>query len=149
MTSIARRILVATDFSPPSDDALTAAVEFARQVGAVVEIVHVEELLAAGIPLGLAYDNDQSARAARVDEELARRAQLVTKAGVRVEIKILEGDPVVQIVGHARETGADLIVLGTHGRRGLSYALLGSVAQRVLQRSPCPVLTVPLAKKVA
>jgi nucleotide-binding universal stress UspA family protein len=144
-----RRILVATDFSPPSDDALTTAVDFARQMGAIIEIVHVEELFAGGIPLGLAYDNDQGARAARVDEELARRAQRVTKAGVRADIKVLEGDPVVQIIGHAREIGADLIVLGTHGRRGLSYALLGSVAQRVLQRSRCPVLTVPLAKKAA
>jgi nucleotide-binding universal stress UspA family protein len=68
-----------------------------------------------------------------------RRAK---KSGIRVAATMVTGDPSAQIVRTARSTRADLIVIGTHGRRGVSKFLLGSVAERVIATAPCPVLTV-------
>ena len=71
--------------------------------------------------------------------ELAWRAR---KAGVRVTTILLDGAPHEQIPRAVRRTRADLLVIGTHGRTGLTKVLLGSVAERVLRLAPCPVLTV-------
>ena len=62
---------------------------------------------------------------------------------------MLEGTTHEEIVREARDSAADLIVIGTHGRRGLAHAMLGSVAERVVQRASCPVLSVPFSKKAA
>jgi nucleotide-binding universal stress UspA family protein len=59
------------------------------------------------------------------------------------ESAVLVGRPDNEIVARAAATGADLIVMGTHGRSGLAHALLGSIAERVVQHAPCPVLIVP------
>ena len=64
-------------------------------------------------------------------------------AGLRCETAMLVGRPDAEIVARATATGAELIVMGTHGRSGLAHALLGSVAERVVQHAPCPVLIVP------
>ena len=64
-------------------------------------------------------------------------------AGLRCETAMLVGRPDAEIVARANATGAELIVMGTHGRSGLAHALLGSVAERVVQHSPCPILIVP------
>lgn len=71
-------------------------------------------------------------------EELSRARAKVPDA----DSVIIEGDPFPAIEQAARETGADLIVIGTHGRRGVRHAILGSVAEKLVQRGPCPVLTV-------
>jgi nucleotide-binding universal stress UspA family protein len=65
-----------------------------------------------------------------------------TEVGVAVDPRIAEGTPVEQIVRLAKEVSADLIIMGTHGRTGISRVFLGSVAERVVRRAPCPVLTV-------
>ena len=64
------------------------------------------------------------------------------RAGLHIDVVAVEGAPADAIVRHAREHGSGLIVLGTHGRRGLSHALLGSVAEEVVRTAPCPVLTI-------
>jgi nucleotide-binding universal stress UspA family protein len=64
------------------------------------------------------------------------------KAGVAVEARMAHGTPYEEIVKAGKELGADLIVIGTHGRTGMSHFLLGSVAERVVRSAPCPVLTV-------
>jgi nucleotide-binding universal stress UspA family protein len=71
--------------------------------------------------------------------------------GVEAERRLEEGDPVEAILRVAEEIGADLIVMGTHGRTGLSRLFMGSVAEQVLRRAPCPVLTLksPFAATVA
>lgn len=74
--------------------------------------------------------------------QLNRLANDAKKAGVRATTLLRDGDPVDQIVRAARSTRADLIVVGTHGRRGLPKFFLGSVAERVVATAPCPVLTV-------
>jgi len=121
-------ILVAVDFSDASRHALQRAVSIARQLGSRVSLVHV-----------LALGEDDPAWAAEqwktfVPDELA------SDVGERHTVRALK--PELGVLHTAREVGADLIVIGTHGRTGLSHMFLGSVAERVVQLAPCPVLTV-------
>jgi hypothetical protein len=68
----------------------------------------------------------------------------VSDPTVHVEHRLADGNPSEEILRQARDTGCDLIVMGTHGRRGLGRLLLGSVAEEVMRKAPCPVLTVKL-----
>lgn len=144
-----QRILVATDFSTASDEALDRAIGLAQRSGATLEILHVVEL-AEEIPFGAtAFDSDYGVFYANVDRQLSVRADRSTRAGVPCETKIIEGSAAVEISRRAREIGADLIVVGTHGRTGLAHVVLGSVAERIVRHATCPVLTVPFSKKQA
>jgi nucleotide-binding universal stress UspA family protein len=148
-TQTARKILVATDFSAGSDEALDRAIEVARPGGAAIELLHVLEL-AEEFPFGATpVDADYGAVYARIDRQLAERADRVRAAGVACEAKIVEGTAVGEITQRGRGIGADLIVVGTHGRTGLAHIVLGSVAERVVRRASCPVLTVPFSRKAA
>jgi nucleotide-binding universal stress UspA family protein len=123
-----REILVATDFSDSSAEALRVAVDHARQFGARLHIVHVSR---NGDPHG-AY-------------ELSRLAQGFASRQLTVTTAHKFGEAAECILDHARRAKVDLIVMGTHGRTGVTRALLGSVAERVTRRAPCPVLTVPMS----
>jgi nucleotide-binding universal stress UspA family protein len=149
MTSPVKQILVATDFSEASDEALNQAIELGKQAGASMEIVHVRELGSGGFPFGPLYPADTSGVIAYSDLELARRRDRVVSAGLQCHYRCLEGSAANEIVHRAGETDADLIVIGTHGRHGLAHAMLGSVAERVVQHAGCPVLTVPFGRKAA
>jgi nucleotide-binding universal stress UspA family protein len=139
-----RKMLVATDFSEGSDKALEVATELAKLVGASIELVHVSELATQDFPMGTSfYTVDRGGYLAYVGIELAKRSRGVQAAGVTCETKSLDGRPATEIVARAIEMNAGLIVLGTHGRRGIAHAILGSVAERVVQQARCPVLTVP------
>jgi glycine betaine transporter len=148
MTHSPKKILVAIDFSAGSDEALDHAIELAKQTGASLDVLHVLELGAAEIPFGLP-GFDSGGLIASIDQELARRSERAAAAGLTCQTRMVEGGAATEIVQRGRDIGADLIVVGTHGRRGLAHALLGSVAERVVQHSPCPVLTVPFSKKAA
>lgn len=133
-----RTILVATDFSEHADHALAYAAELATRLDAKLHLIHAIHLPSVGMnELGVAYD-------AMVIESLTKTAQEGLDARVarhriasaRYEI----GDP-RDIIDRAAAS-ADLIVMGTHGRRGLRRFLLGSVAEAVVRSAPCPVLTV-------
>jgi len=146
---LAKKILVATDFSEGSDEALDRAIEMAKVSGADLEVMHVIEM-AAEFPFGTTYfDADYGVLYAGVDLELSRRADRARAAGVRSETKIIEGSAVSAITERAHKIGADVIVVGTHGRTGLAHVVLGSVAERVVRRASCPVLTVPFSRKAA
>jgi len=149
MNKLPKRILVATDFSEGSDAALESAIDLAAGSGAVLEILYVLELEVEQFPFALAPDDDRSALLSHINRELARRADLAAKEGVTCHTKSVDGNAAAEIVKHGHDIGADLIVVGTHGRRGLAHALLGSVAQRVVQRAARPVLTIPFPKKAA
>jgi nucleotide-binding universal stress UspA family protein len=145
-----KKILVATDFSDGSDEALDHAIDYGQRTGASLDLFHVVEVPAdGGLPFGPAYFEDQSALIAFVEQELGKRADRVRAAGLACHTRMLEGHAAEEIVARAREIGADVVVVGTHGRRGLAHVLLGSVAERVVQRSGCPVLTVPFSRKAA
>ena len=136
----ADKILFPTDFSPASESALRWATSLARDTGARLLIVHVEEPPTAYV--GGDYAIPETTAPAR--HELAKLLALVVPfdQGISYEHRILLGDPAPEIVKLAEEEKVDLIVLGTHGRTGLSRLLMGSVAEHVVRRADCPVLTV-------
>jgi len=145
-----KNILVPVDFSDPSEAALDYAVALAKPLGAKVTVVHSYEIPVVGLPEGamvLTADVAErilTASQAALDATLERRKD----AGVVLVGLLKNGDPRDVVPATAKEVGADLIVMGTHGRRGIARALLGSVAESVLRTAPAPVLAVraPAAK---
>lgn len=144
-----KEILAATDFSEGSDGALATAIDLARRTGANLHIVHVLENGADQFPFGLASYADRAQLIEAIDRELARRRAWAQRDGVNCQTRVVEDGAVLGILLAARDAGADLIVVGTHGRRGIAHALMGSVAEKIVQRAPCPVLTVPFSEKAA
>ena len=145
MTNPTKTIVVATDFSEGSDEALKEAIDLAKQTGGALDLLHVVEPPSDGFPFGPAY-TDGAAFVAFIEQELARRAARAALAGIACHTRFIEGNAAPEIVARAREVGAGLIVVGTHGRRGLAHMLLGSVAERVVHLAGCPVLTVPFSR---
>ena len=137
------RILVPTDFSADAETAFGCALELSRNFGASVHLLHVvENPLAAGAWSSEMY----TAEIAGLQINLIRGARerlrgAVPPGATNVVVDVRSGQPAREIVGAARELGVDVIVMGTHGRTGLSHALMGSVAERVVRLAPCPVLT--------
>lgn len=144
-----KTILVATDFTDIADHAVDHAVELALSLAANVILLHVCEPVQPRLnPSGRGVDMfeiDRTERAAR--HRLALQARRVNELEVTTLVEV--GDPAEEIVRSAARLGADLIVTGTHGRRGLAHVLLGSVAETVLRRAPCPVLIVPATELAA
>jgi nucleotide-binding universal stress UspA family protein len=135
---IARKVLFPTDFSDTGRHALELATSLARDGGGSLVIIHVEEP-------PLAYGGGELFYVEEVDrEELKRKLASVvpTDAAVPCTHKLLVGDPADAIIQVAETEEVDLIVMGTHGRRGLTRLLMGSVAEAVVRRATCPVLTV-------
>jgi universal stress protein A len=144
-----RRIMVASDFSAASRPAFRKALELARSTRARLLIVHalspvIPPLMGEDVYVSSATWNQLEAGARQAaQKQLARLVQAARKAGVRAEALTVEGTPAAErIVRAARARRVDLLVLGTHGRTGLSRLVLGSVAARVVATAPCPVLTV-------
>jgi nucleotide-binding universal stress UspA family protein len=139
------RILVATDFTPASDPALEEAIEMAKGNGTELLIAHAYEppvLLPEQTVSSETYDEwDRDLR----NDVVERLQPLLGKArheGVRARGLVLSGAPHAAIAEAARESEADLIVMGTHGRRGIRRLLMGSDAELVLRTSAVPVLFV-------
>jgi nucleotide-binding universal stress UspA family protein len=142
-----KRILVATDFSQHADRALDWGVALAKRFSAELEITtSVYVVPFAAVPSGYAMPPDylHGVRDA-ADRRLAELSTRLTGEGLRVHYTLLHEDPSSGICALAKETGADLVALGTRGRAGLAHVLLGSVAERVARLAPCPVLTVHAA----
>lgn len=130
------RILVATDFGPASERALSAAADLVARLGAELAVVHVLE------PSGVALaDEDAEELRALADAYLEATAATLRDRAPEVKVLLREGQAWEEIVRAAKEIDADLVVLGTHGRRGLPHLLMGSVSERVVRASPVPVLT--------
>jgi len=143
-----RRILHATDFSRASRPALGKAIALARQNRAPLSIVHALPPLMMPVGGDMAYlpprtyeAIDQNARQ-YARKHLAALTERAKRAGVRASALLLDGVPHDQIPRAVRRTRADLLVIGTHGRTGLSKVLLGSVAERLIRGATCPVLMV-------
>lgn len=141
-----RRILHPTDFSRASRPAFERAVKLARQEGAELLIVHVmvppAPFVGNGYVSPKTYEDLEAAARKSAETQLKAVLARAKKAGARAKAILTEGIPVEQIVRAAKGKRADLIVIGTHGRTGFSRFFLGSVAERVVQLAPCPVLTV-------
>ena len=139
-----KTILVPTDLSDGAEEALDYALELAAALGAQVHLLNVVGIPSLGVPeLGLAMasvtiDTVVVENQKAIDELAARKR---TSAPIGQAI-LRTGDAKDTILQVAKELGADLIVMGTHGRRGLKRALLGSIAELVVRTAACPVLTV-------
>lgn len=144
MTMKIRKILVPLDFSALSKEALPWAIDLARRHDASITLVHVYQPISFALPEGYVLP----APSALADLEVSLGKSLddarrdVEKSGLRVDTKIVQGVPFAEIVRLAREGSYDLVVLSTHGRTGIRHALLGSVAEKVVRKAQCPVLTV-------
>ena len=141
-------VLHPTDFSANSEFAFRVACALARDYNARLTLLHVippPTVIYAGGPIPAeTWPSTEEA------QEKLRQLEGRTHK-VRVESQVLEGDPVDMILRAAEETGSDVIVMGTHGRTGLGRLLMGSVAESVIRKAPCPVLSakpVPARNKV-
>lgn len=138
------QILVPIDFSPYSEQALEYAVGLAHALGAKVHLVNAIGMPALGAPeLGLAFTTSMIDQLTVENRKELDKLAATHRNGSNIgEVMVRTGDARDVILQAAEQLGADLIIMGTHGRRGLSRALLGSVAESVVRTSPVPVLTV-------
>lgn len=147
-----RKILVPVDFSAQSEQAVRLAAGLAQLHDGTLEILHVYDPVAYPLPDGYVLSTAQ--QLGRLlngyQQRLHEMKELAHESGATaVETHLRQGIAFADICLFAREGAFDLIVMGTHGRTGLGHLLLGSVAERVLRRAPCPVLTVRAPAAVA
>lgn len=138
----AKRILCPVDFSPTSDFALKFASSLARENESKLYVVHVEDTYAH-------YETGQHTMSP-MDSELdsTKLMKMLPKAtNVTFEEDILRGDTAEEILRFVEENNIDLIVIGSHGRKGVSRLLMGSVAEAIVRRAHVPVLTVKPTEK--
>lgn len=135
-----KSILLPTDFSDPSGTALTYARAFAETFGASLHLMHVidEALFFAWEAPPLAREDIEASARNQLDKLLPG----VDRERLDARLVLRTGSPFVEIVRYAREQRVDLIVMGTHGRGPIAHMLMGSVAEKVVRKAPCPVLTV-------
>ena len=139
------KILHPTDFSACAEEARAHAIRLARALGAELVLLHVlveTPLYGEGLVAMKQVRELYETQRKWAGETLEARAAEASAAGATTRWKLSVGVPFEEIVRAAREEGADMIVMGTHGRRGLDRLLLGSVANRVIRLADCPVLTV-------
>lgn len=140
-----RNILVPHDFSEYSRHAAVFALDLAVKYDAKLTLLHVYS------PPGMAFPDGFVAAGPKALSELMDRINVALrkekerieeKQPVPIELRQVQGIPFSEILNEAKKGNADLIVMGTHGRTGLRHALMGSVAEKVVRKAPCPVVTV-------
>ncbi len=142
-----KNILVATDFSECSESALNYGRAMAHRFGARLHVLHTVEIM----PPDLVGMGGYIAAVPQLQADLDNAARAQLESAVTTEDRHTLGattvlssgeTPAQAIANYARKSDIDLIVIGTHGRRGLSHIVMGSVAEKVVRTAPCPVLTV-------
>jgi universal stress protein A len=151
MHSSLRKILVPTDNSEYSAYALKIALNFAEKDGSTVHLLHVIHTSflteAYKRAVHLSGGDPHTYERNLIEENRKETDDFVKKyagdrTGITVEVEIRKGEPVREIIDAVKEKGIDLLVIGTHGRKGLAHAVMGSVAEKVVREATCPVLTV-------
>jgi nucleotide-binding universal stress UspA family protein len=140
-----KRILVPTDFSPESSSTIRYAAHLAKMQNAKLTILHVPPTTTLIYPYyELPIDTSRIDREVEEDakKRLSRLARQLSRSGAPTDLVLRCGFTHDVICEVAREIHASIIVMATHGRKGIGHALLGSVTERVLHDSPCPVLVV-------
>jgi nucleotide-binding universal stress UspA family protein len=144
MTIEVRRILVPIDFSEHARLVIDWAVHLAEEHGSAISLVHAyhlpvefQQLEGAYLPQDFWTNVKDEAQ-----QSLATYQEEIAARGIEVETVVREGYPATVIEEEAKRLEADLIVIGTRGLSGIKHMLLGSIAERVVQKAPCPVLTV-------
>jgi nucleotide-binding universal stress UspA family protein len=136
-----RTIIHPTDFSDRSNYAFRLACSLARDHGSKLLVVHVLP------PPAVAYGEVITGLSDAMYREQAKQQLeklMPTDPKVTIEHQLLDGDPAAEVIELARQTHADLIVMGTHGRGGLGRLLMGSVAEQIVRKAPCAVLSVKM-----
>lgn len=139
------RVLHPTDFSEGADRARAVAAGLARALSAELVLLHVLGPIAPqadDLDVGPLIERIRAARQDWAEGELTRRVVEAHRAGLTARGRLEAGEPSVEILRAAGEEGADLVVLGTAGLGGVGRLLVGSVADRVVRRARCPVVTV-------
>ena len=144
------RILVPTDFSDCANQALAYGSELAKRFGAQLYLLHVTQpplavyAHAAPLPEQALYPVPEQALYPEdaAEKELAELEVPDAEQLSPVQRSVRKGTPFVEIVQHAKQNEVDLIVIGTHGRTGLTHMLMGSVSEKVVRKASCPVLAV-------
>lgn len=139
-----RRILFPTDFSERAEAAWEYAQTVASAFNAEIHLLHVLQEPVTMLPesaLAVAPPAVNMPELMEAAEQGLERISQSTSNSV-TNRSVVSGPPAEEIVRYARDAGVDLIVLGTHGRTGLAHVLLGSVAEKIVRKAPCPVLTV-------
>ena len=137
-----KHILVPTDLSEDADYALVYAIELAQKLQARLILLHAVDTT----PLEVAEiasqrpPSDWQEVETGIEQKLEASLKRLHDVGLQGETLIVHGVPFQSIIDTAQDKGADLIVMGTHGRTGLPHALMGSVAEKVVRLAPCPVL---------
>ena len=141
-----KKLLVAIDLSEPSKQVIECALALARSLDGSIELVHVREPFVYAIAgqYGPSPEQEQ-ALVDWVEQSLEEASGEISRARIPCVTTSLYGAPAREIVAHADKVGADLIVVGTHGRGGITHAILGSVAERIVQKAKRPVLAVPIS----
>ncbi len=139
-----QRILVPLDFSRHADFVLEWATHLAKEHGSRLLLLHAYHLPVEFQQLEGAYlpQDFWASVKAEAEQNLQRYAEPLRAQGLSVDLLVREGYPATVIEQEAVDQRADLIVIGTRGLSGLKHLLLGSIAERVVQKAPCPVLTV-------
>ena len=138
-------ILVPTDFSESAKYALPFAVDLAGKYGAEIHLLHVVEPIVAPVDFAwgtYSYPDIEKQLSGFVKDSLAEMAGTVVSGGATVEHTILHGKPWREIIRFARGQEGSMIVMATHGLSGLSHAIYGSTAERVVRKAECPVFVV-------
>jgi nucleotide-binding universal stress UspA family protein len=141
------RIVCPTDFSPTSSRAVDYAATLAESFGAELVLLHIIPEMTYPIrSFGMSYslEHIQEELHEKAKESLERRADEAKQAkpGLNVRCALRDGEAHEETLALATEESADMIVMGTHGHTGITHALLGSTAEKVVRLSSCPVLTV-------
>lgn len=138
-------ILVPTDFSATADRALAYAKTLAKTLGASLHVLHVMQDPLVYVPPAEGYGALPHFREQTETEVRRLLSKMQTEAeqqGLTMRVDMKWGTPFVEIIHYARDHQIDLIVMGTHGRGPFAHILLGSVAEKVVRKGPCPVLLV-------
>jgi universal stress protein A len=139
-----KKILCPVDFSEFTDEILEYAVNIAQKYNSELHLIHIIPNLNYFTPYESFFTPEnlivvEKNMEAEVNKDFD---ELMKKINVPAKKIIKNGAAFVEIINYARTESMDLIIIGTHGRTGLEHILIGSVAERVLRKSPCPVLTV-------
>jgi nucleotide-binding universal stress UspA family protein len=140
---VLRNLLLAVDFSDSCLKATEYAVDLAHRFGATLHLLHVIEDPVVYLPMFESYPLPPREQIETYAQD--RLENWITGAegeGLKLEIAWRHGAPHIEIVDYAEDSKVDLIILGTHGRGAAAHLLLGSVAEKVIRKAPCPVLTV-------
>jgi nucleotide-binding universal stress UspA family protein len=135
-----KHIVAAIDFGEPAAGALSFALDIAATYAAQLTLLHVYGVPTVYYPDAVTWPLEELGKAAQtsLDTAVAQTRERWPNTDGKVEV----GDPREAILRFVKEAGADLLVIGTHGRTGLAHLVLGSVAERLVRTSPIPVLTV-------